>query len=216
MQRPDTPTVPEAPPAHPLALDLAERLASGQGERVLLLGIGSGRSVPPFLAIGARVDALEDDAERARAAAVRFAAEPRVRVVRARYVGPFPVAGGLMGALSTHALLHGTPSSVAAAVAAVRNRLRPGAPFFATLGSTRDPRFGRGVRLDEATFAPETGGEAGVPHVYYDETRARALFAAFAVESLVETAAAETVGRWAHDDADAATIVHWFVRASVR
>lgn len=212
----DTPgaeRVPPQPQPHPFAIELAERLAAEPGARVLVLGVGNGRNVPPLVAAGLRVAAVEEDPERARGAAARFAAEPAVRIVRARYAGPYPFAGGCAGALSTSALLHGTLASAGAAVAAVRARLRPGAPFFATFGSRRDPRFGAGTRIDDATYAPTDGGEAGVPHLYCDEPALRALLAGFGSLDLREGSAAETAGAWAHAPGEAAGLRHWFVRA---
>jgi len=196
---------------HPLARELARGLEAGA--RVLLLGVGSGRNVPPLLAADARVDVLEDDPVRARAAAERFAAEPRVRVTRARYAGPIPFAGGFAAALSTHALQHGSLGSVTAAVAGVRSRLGPGARFLLTLGSKRDPRFASGRRIDANVAAPLDGSEAGVAHVYLDEPEVRALLAGFEIESALEASAADTAGRWAHPGAEADGLVHWFVRA---
>jgi hypothetical protein len=206
-----TPGASGVPSPHPFAIEIGERVLSPA--RVLLLGVGSGRNVPPLLAAGLRVDAVESDPSRAAAAATRFAAESRVRVVRSRYEGPLPFAGGHAAALSTHALLHGTRRTIAATVRAARDRLGAGAPFYATLGSQNDPRFGTGTRIDDDTFAPLTGAERGVAHTYVTAADARALFADFVVESLEEVAGGESVGRWAHDDADAATIVHWYVRA---
>jgi hypothetical protein len=194
-----------------LALELAQRVDAGA--RVLLLGVGSGRNVPPFLEADARVDALEDDPERAREAAHRFAADGRVRIARARYAGPIPFAGGFAAALSTHALQHGSLGGVTAAIAAVRSRLGPGAPFFLTLGSKRDPRFSAGRRVDANVAVPLAGSEAGVAHVYLDEAEVYALLAGFEIESAHEGGAAETAGRWAHTPAEAQTLVHWFVRA---
>jgi hypothetical protein len=202
---------------HPLAEALAQTLAARpEPARALLLGLGSGRNLPPLVAAGVYVDAVEQDAERALAAARRFAATPRTRIVRASYTGPYPFSFGYDGALSTHALLHGTRASVAAAVAAARNRLRAGAPFFLTLGSTADPRFGTGLRIDESSWAPADGSEAGVAHLYLDEQGARELLAGFDVRSLVESSAAETAGRWAHGEAEAVRLVHWFVEAHKR
>ena len=223
---------------HPLARELAERLAPATpaerltpdepaqrltpdepaqrlipGDRVLLIGVGSGRNVPVLLAAGARVDALEEDPGRAREASARFAAEARVRVVRARYGGPYPFAGGHAAALSTHALQHGSLAGVGAAVAAIRSRLRPGGPFYLTLGSKRDPRFAAGRRLDADVSAPLEGAEAGVPHLYLDEAQVRTLLAGFEIESASEGSAAETAGRWAHTAAEAQGLIHWFVRA---
>jgi hypothetical protein len=177
------------------------------------VGVGSGRSIPCLLEAGARVDALEDDVERARAALGRFATETRVRIARGRYGGPIPFTGGFDAALSTHALQHGSLAGIAAAVAAIRSRLVSGAPFYATFGSRRDPRFASGHRLDQNVTVPLAGLERGVPHVYLDESEVRRLLEGFEIESAVEASAAETAGRWAHSEDEAASLVHWFVRA---
>lgn len=212
VTRSDTPAEPPEPTPHPLASALAAALGTTDGWRVLLLGIGTGRNVPPLLAAGARVDAVEDDPERARAARARFAGESRVRIARAGYGGPYPFAGSFDGALSTHALLHGTPQHVTAALTAVLNRLAPQAPFFLTLGSKRDPRFGTGRPAGPDTFIADDGSEAGVSHCYFDAAGARALLGSFAVDSLEERSATESAGTWAHTADEAATLVHWFAR----
>ena len=202
-----TPGAAEEPVPHPLATRLAAELAPRTGARVLILGAGNGRNVPPLLHAGARVDILEEEPARAIAAMTRFAAQPRVRVTRGRYAGPYPFAGSFDAALSTHALLHGTPAAIGAALTAVRNRLVPGAPLFATFGSQRDPRYGRGTAVAPGTFAADSGDEAGVPHAYFDEPALRALLAGFSVRELGESAA--SAGSWAHA-VETAALVHWF------
>jgi hypothetical protein len=208
----DTTAGPAEPtPPHPLAVELAERLGSGTPRRCLLLGIGRGRNLAPLLAAGAGVDAIEDDPKRARAALGRSAATADVRVALAGYAGPYPFSGPYAGALSTHALLHGEPAAVAAAMAATHSLLERGAPFFFTLGNKHDPRFGSGVFTAPDTYARETGAERGVAHCYFDAAGVEALLDGFALERLEERSA--TAGTWAHDADEAERIVHWFVRA---
>lgn len=211
MTSSDTPGSPAEPTPHPLVSALAARLAPLAAPRVLLLGIGNGRNVTPLLAAGARLDAIEEDPARARASMQRFAGTGTVRITRAAYDGPYPFAGPFDGALSTHALLHGTPQHVAAALGAVYNRLAPNAPFFFTLGSKRDPRFGSGRSVAEDVYAPDAGSEAGVAHCYFDEPGVRALVAPFQLEHIEERTS--SAGSWAHSPQEAASIVHWFVRA---
>ncbi len=199
------------PTPHPLAVELAARLAAEAPRRCLLLGVGRGRNLAPFLAAGIGVDAIEDDPERARAAILRFAETADVRVAQTAYAGPYPVAEAYAGALSTHALLHGSPADVAAALAATYARLAPGAPFFFTLGNKHDPRFGTGAPIAPDTYVDETGSESGVAHCYFDAGGVDALLAGFALERLEECSGA--AGTWAHDSAEAERIVHWFVRA---
>ena len=213
MSEHDTPRIEPAPSPHPLARALAAALAGDATARLLIVGIGNGRNVPVFTAARIHVDAVEEDAERARAAAERFAGVADVRVEHASHAGPYPWPGTYAGALSTNGLLHGTATDVARTLGAIRERLRPGTPCYATFGSERDPRFGAGRRIDDATWAPATGSEAGVPHAYFDRLRLERVLDGFAIDEAVEGSAAQTVGRWAHDADDAAGIVHWFVKA---
>lgn len=120
-------------------------------------------------------------------------------------------------ALSTHALLHGRRHDVAQAVAEIVGALESAAPFFATFGSRRDSRFGRGIKTDGNTYAPESGDEAGVLHCYFNEPELRALLEPHVViESLQETAVDRIAGTWAHSLAPLRGAVHWFVRARTR
>lgn len=196
-----------------LARDLAARVSAPR--RILVVGYGSGRNLAPLLDAGLAIDLCEGDVTRAAAAAQRYGASSRVRIFTA--LGSPDATTSIVpdcdGALSTHALLHGNAAGLATSIASIHGRLRDGAPFYTTLGSTRDPRFGRGLRIDAATFAPDTGTEAGVPHVFLSEREVRAMLRDFTIESLDEIDASDHVGAWAHEPEDAATIVHWFLRA---
>jgi len=199
---------------HPLVGALIETLSNGS--RVLLVGVGSGRHVPPLLAAGFIVEAIEEDPERAARAAERFKSKARVRVVGGSYSVPPLLFSGYDAAVSTHALLHGSPPQIAASLAAMGSGLRAGGLFHLTLGSTRDPRYASGLRLDDATWVAETGAEIGVPHAYFDEKAARTLLSDWTILSLDERSAAETAGRWAHTSAETATMVHWLARLKRR
>jgi hypothetical protein len=197
---------------HPLVTALLDAVPAGG--RVLLLGVGSGRHIPPLLAGDLRIDVIDDEADRARAAAARFAADARVRIERSRYDAPLPFDAPYDGALTTHALLHGTPAVIAAVLEVVSARMRPAAPFHLTLGSHRDPRFESGTALDASTRVAESGAEAGVPHAYFDEAGARRLLSSWEILSLEERSAAETAGRWAHAPSELESMVHWFARVT--
>jgi len=174
-------------PPHPLVGALIEALP--RGSRVLVVGVGNGRHIPPLSEAGFAVDAVDD-----------------LDLAAREYDG----------AVATHALLHGSPVTIAELLAAIEARMRAGGLFFLTLGSTKDPRYGRGVMIDHATWAAESGAERGVPHAFFDERSGRALLAGWNVLSLEERSAAETAGRWAHSPAEMATIVHWFARLARR
>jgi len=209
------PARPPDPEPHPLVAPFLRVRA--QRERVLLLGAGSGRSLAPLLAAGLTVAATEPDAERRAGLAVRFAAA--IADGSLALAARLPeLAGGAsyVAALSTHALLHGTPASIGRTLTEIAACLAVQGRLVATIGSRRDPRFGAGRRIDEATFAPEDGREAGVAHAYFDMRGLMRLFAGWKLVAAEERSAAESAGAWAHDAAEAAKIVHWFVTAEKR
>jgi len=119
-------------------------------------------------------------------------------------------------ALSTHAYLHGAGSKLRAGIAELRRVLRRDAPVFITLGSFKDARYGLGIPLDERTFAPGDGDEAGIPHAYFDRDGAIELLAGFAIDALEEVEVDAIVGRWAHAGDEISGRVHWFVQARRR
>lgn len=114
-------------------------------------------------------------------------------------------------AISTHALLHGTPDSIAQLLAQIARRLEPDAPFFVTFGSVRDRRFGEGTRIAENVYAPDEGDERGVPHAFFDETSLRRLLEPqWRIESLREEPVDDVAGRWAHEQRPLHGAFHWF------
>jgi hypothetical protein len=113
--------------------------------------------------------------------------------------------------LSTHALLHGTPASLAHDLDAIADALEPGAPLFATFGSIHDARYGEGEEREPFVYAPTEGDEIGVAHAFFDESRLRALLAPrFAIESIDEVTVDAIAGTWAHRTAPLHGAVHWF------
>ena len=120
-------------------------------------------------------------------------------------VGPFA------GALSTHALLHGTPDDIREQLAVIARALEPGAPFYVTFGSVHDARYGEGTTLAPFTFAPTEGDEIGVAHAFFDESRLRALLDEhWIVEDLHEHNVDDVAGTWAHEQRPLHNSVHWF------
>ncbi|MEO9171263.1 MAG: hypothetical protein ABI278_08805 [Candidatus Aquilonibacter sp.] len=181
---PDSPKHESLRPSHPLALELIERMRERRGAHILEVGRGSGRNLRALESAGFHV--------------VDFS-------------GSF---GGLCaGALSTHALLHGTSTEIALLLEQVAGRIERGAPFFCTFGSARDARFGQGTRIDAQTFAPVDGDEAGVAHTFFSESQLREVLRdRWIVESLVEGNADNIAGRWAHGKKPLERSVHYFAK----
>ena len=170
---------------------MALRLIVGMGgraARVLEVGRGSGRNRAALLDAGLAVESVDEDA---------------LHLAR----GPFE------GCLSSHALLHGTPATLEADLRRIGALLVPGTRLYATFGSKRDARFGRGLRIAEHVFAPTDGDEAGVAHTFWDDRELHALLAGFELEEFVEVDVDEIAGSWAHATAPLRGAVHWFVIA---
>ncbi len=177
---------------HPLAELLIARLHPGA--RVFELGGGRGRNTVALRAAGLAVTSIPDDATDADAQNSQV----------------------YDGFLSTHGLLHGDPAQIATRIRRAAGALVPGAVFYATLGSKRDARFGKGRRLGAQTFAPQDGDERGVPHTYFDRAGVHELLDAdFNIEDLTEPAVDDLAGSWAHSQ-PLHGAVHWFVRATRR
>jgi hypothetical protein len=179
--------------AHPLALELIDRLRSQPHARVIDFGSGSGRNTAALESAGFTVLAVTDPQVETFSAETRFD-----------------------GAISTHALLHGTPARVRAMLRAIAGVLRTGAPLYATFASKADSRYGKGTHVDEDTYAPDEGDERGVAHVYFDERGLRGMLdREFIVESLREHGVDDVAGRWAHAEKPQGS-VHWFAHARRR
>ena len=173
---------------HPLAV----RLAAAQriGDRVLVIGPGRGRSLTVLANAGLIVETAQDG-----------------DALLDEHPGPFAAM------LSTHALLHGTPATLAARCARILERLEDGGRLYATFGSTRDPRCGAGTPVDGG-WAPSDGDEAGVVHAYFDRPALEAVLAGFVLLAASEHDVRDIVGRWAHaPDAALRPSLHWFVEA---
>lgn len=182
-----SPSSAERPP-HPLAVALMERLRERKGARVLEIGTGSGRNTRALSAAGFIVESYDDR--------------------------PQP---GYAAGLSTHALLHGTPDTVAQRLQRIAALLEPGAPLYATFGSVRDARYGEGERIAEHVYAPSEGDEIGVAHVFFDRSRLQALLEPqWIIESLDEAGVDAIAGGWAHPQTPLRGAVHWFAIARRR
>ncbi len=184
--------------AHPLAQRLIERLRNDSSARILQIGTGSGRNLRALRAAGFIVLSVDD----------RAADAPEALAT---------LGGQFSAVISTHALLHGNCTSLEEMVSAIAQSLRHGGLLYATFGSSRDARFGRGERIDNRTFSPTQGDERGVAHIYFDELELRSLLQPyFVIEALQEHDVDRIAGSWAHSQEPLSGAVHWFAIARRR
>jgi len=183
---------------HPLAERLIERLQDKPKGFVLDFASGSGRNGEALRRAGFTVVTVPD-----RAAADAAA----LTSLRQRFAA----------VVSSHGLLHGDLASIRDRVRAIANALEDDGLLYATFGSTQDARFGRGVRVTDATFAPADGDERGIAHTYFDREGLLALLEPeFEAESLDQQRVDDVAGRWAHPTRPLAGAVHWFAVARKR
>jgi SAM-dependent methyltransferase len=184
--------------AHPLAVSLIEHLRGAPEIRVLEFACGAGRNTRALREAGFDVVAIDD----------------RTAASQAPLAG---IDGAFGAAISTHGLLHGTPEIIQEHLVQMARILGKNGVLYATFGSVRDARFGRGERIDASTFAPAEGDERGVAHAFFSRDQVRAMLDPyFAMESLEECDADEIAGSWAHRERPLSGAVHWFAVATVR
>jgi SAM-dependent methyltransferase len=185
---------------HPLALRLIARLQrhGSRHARVVDFAAGSGRNGDALRDAGVEVVAIGDD----------VAADDSTL-----HLGDV----SFDAVISTHGLLHGTADSIARRLERIAGWLVPGGLLFATFGSTRDARFGKGRCIGVSTYAPLDGDERGVAHTYFTRAQLEQLLASrYEIESLEERAVDAVAGRWAHKEAPLSKAVHWFLEARSR
>ena len=197
--------------AHPLALRLLNKQGTSQ-PRVLEVGAGSGRNLMTLLSARLDVTSLDEDAQRVTRLRRKYP-ELKNNLLCAAYTQLPKVGNGYDAVLSTHALLHGDVSKIRAVLAEIRRILSSEGNAYFTLGCTADLRFGEGRKIAEATFAPTSGDEQGVPHSYFDEAGAHDLLRNFEIEELSQQAVDDIAGKWAHETTMLRGAVHWFVVA---
>jgi hypothetical protein len=179
--------------AHPLALRLIEDLHRDRSSGpVIEVGTGAGRNTRALTAAGLHVVEVDD-------------ATPYTQLPAAQ--------ASMAAALSTHAYLHGTTAKLRAGLAELTRVLRPQARAYLTFGSIDDVNYGFGEQVDEHTFAPGDGPEAGIPHVYLDRATAIEFLRGYTIESLEPIDVDAIVGRWAHSSAEPPGKRHWFAVA---
>ena len=178
--------------AHPLARALAElysvRHLSGP---IIEVAAGSGRNTRMLVDAGLPVVSTSDG-------------EAYTQLPGGR--------GLYAAALSTHGYLHGTVAKLRIGMGELRRVLQDDAPLALTLGSITDARFGFGTPLDDNTFVPGDGEEAGIPHAYFDRDGVIELLRPlFTIDSIDEVDVEAIAGAWAHGDMSG--MRHWFVMA---
>lgn len=154
----------------PLALEFVQVLPPRA--RVLDLGSGAGRHLPPLVEAGMLPVAFDVSPQGLHLGRERIGDEALTVLGDFRNPLPFPDAV-FHGVLSIKAVNHATPPEVATAFREALRVLRPGGCFYGTVISSLDARYGDGREVAPHTFVHDSPPEEGVPHHYFTEEALR-------------------------------------------
>lgn len=164
----------------PVVLELIESLSPADRPEVLDLGCGLGRHAIAFAEAGFRVTAT-DAAAKAVAHldewAARLGLSIRTQVCEAAEDRFPPESFDVV--VSYNVIYHGYREQFAAAIAHVRELLKPGGQFFFTCPSREDGKYGFGEELAPHTFACDKSIVPGDIHYFSSAADLEELLAGF-------------------------------------
>ena len=163
------------------AQDLKQRGA----RRVLDLGFGAGRHVvhlarEGFAVCGTDISATGLELTQAWLQQEGLHADLQLSDMT---VIPYPDAR-FDAIISTNVVHHNTLDNIRRCVSEMYRVLVPGGQALLTLQSKRSYRYGQGQQLEQDTFIPVSGPDAGIPHHFFDEVGLRDLFADWIIASM--------------------------------
>lgn len=150
--------------------------------RVLDVGCGRGRHMVFLARQGFQVygvDTCPGGLAHARAWLEREGLEADFRRAEMTFL---PYRDGLFdGVICVSGICHGTSSQVRKAMSEIRRVLRPGGAALITFESRESSCYGRGTQIEQHTYVPDEGVEAGMPHHYSDREEVEGLLSGFCV-----------------------------------
>ncbi len=175
-----------APPL-PEVVDMADRLETEGGRRVLDIGCGLGRHTVYLAARGFEVTAT-DNAPAAVAACTENLEEAGLT---ANVIGtemtdyPFP-DGHFDGALGSHVIHHTDRATLERILGEITRTLAPGGYFVWVTPTPRHMHCGRGTEIEPGTWVDPNHPEGPIPHHYSTEEEVRELLHAYDILSIHE------------------------------
>lgn len=147
-----------------------ERLRADGARRIYDLGCGRGRHTLMLARQGFEVCATDLSLQGLRLTKEWLRREQLDAVVaRADMVAaPYPAAL-FEGVLAVDVVYHGTEADVTQTIAEIARVMKAGGLAFITFQSIRSSKFGRGRRVGDNVYVPESGYEEGIPHFFADE-----------------------------------------------
>jgi ubiquinone/menaquinone biosynthesis C-methylase UbiE len=170
---------------HLPALDeVAQRFQAESCHTVLDLGCGNGRHVVALAGMGFQVIGLDISLTGLKLSQQWLEeSQQQAALVQSDSRHPLPLAENCLdGLLSTQVIHHALQDEVLLAISEIYRVLKPGGSAFVTVPCrSRSQRRSNSQQIEEYTFLPLEGQEAGLPHHIFSEERLREAFKAFEI-----------------------------------
>jgi len=150
---------------HEQVMEFSSQMRDRPCQRILDLGCGAGRHTLYLASMGFEVSAMDLsetalEYTRRRMDEAGFSADLQKADME---ILPYP-SETFEGIISIHVIFHNTLAGMQRTIDEMWRILRPGGRVLITFLSRRGYRFGRGEKIEENTFIPDIGLDAGVPH----------------------------------------------------
>jgi SAM-dependent methyltransferase len=173
---------------HLPALDEVARVFTTQRfQTVLDLGCGNGRHVVALTTLGFRVIGLDISRTGLKLSQQWLQeSQQQADLIQADTRYPLPIRdNSLDGLLSTQVIHHALQTEVQLSIAEIYRVLKPSGLAFVTVPcQSSSGRSSRSQQIEENTYLPLDGREAGLPHHIFSENRLRQAFRRFDIQEV--------------------------------
>jgi len=170
---------------HHTVVTFAEDLREHRSQSVLDLGCGAGRHVVYLANLGFQVIASDISQTGLSVTQHRLASRNLLAHLHLCDVTAIPLADGSVDAVVTlYVIYHNRLARIQRTVEEIRRVLRPGGLLLVSLISQRGHRYGQGKEVEQDTFLPTIGADAGLPHHFFDAAGVQSLMGSFHVTRL--------------------------------
>ena len=170
---------------HQTVVAFVEVLRERRAETVLDLGCGAGRHVVYLTHLGFRVIGADNSPTGLSVTRHRLAGRNLLADLHLCDITAIPLADSSMDAVITlYVIYHNCLEGIQRTVGEIGRVLRPGGLLLVSLMSQRGYRYGQGEEVEQDTFLPTIGPDAGLPHHFFDAGGVRSLMESFHVSRL--------------------------------
>jgi len=170
---------------HHTAVTFAEELREHRSQSVLDLGCGAGRHVVYLASLGFQVIASDISQTGLSVTQQRLTGRNLPAHLHLCDLTSIPLADSSIDAVVTlYVIYHNYVEGIRRTVEEIGRVLRPSGLLLISLISDRGHRYGQGKEVEQNTFLPTLGADAGLPHHFFDAEGVQSLMESFHVTRL--------------------------------